>query len=220
MKDKLEKLNELEKQYLQSLEEIKKLKGEFSKPKFEVGKWYKFKSGVVNYQDKENSYGIFYDRWHDVICFDGKEKAERQATDEEVFEALKKEAEKKTNGASKIKVKSIKDGIIYTFENYHFELYNNILQIWGSNGWISLMEDGKWATIIKDESINIGGYEVKYEKIIGLAPTYKIGCKLIYNAELEAIRNFMKRSKFYKISINDIEVDLDTIEKILALKEK
>ena len=201
-----EKINQLQAQIDELRKEVK--------PKFEVGKWYKFKSGIMNYQNGEYGYGVWNDNWHDMICFDGREKAERPATDKEVEEALIKEAERR--GFKKgVRFKSAirnweclpsKNDFKYTHKH---DYYGGCLLFLDGNG---VFYNGKWAEIIKDEPVKVGGYEVKKS-----VRTYNIGCKNIWINEVLQIHAFMKNNNFKKVAFDGIEVDLDTIERILKL---
>jgi len=65
--------------------------------KLEVGKWYNFKNGAAlfNYQENGKIYGFLYKNWHitDSWTWEGTKNV-FEATNEEVFEALKNEAVK------------------------------------------------------------------------------------------------------------------------------
>ena len=214
--------------------EIKKLKDEVNKPQFEVGKWYKVIYGgsgalgangligfVINKPNKkdDNYHGEFFDSlihtpflkiingsmWR--LC-DGFKL--RELTDKEVEDALIAEA--KTRGFEK--------GVIYDATNLGFEgqtdclitsnsfeyRYNTLL----IDNW-RIFEHGKWATIIKDEPIKIGGYEVKKAEF----NVYTIGCKSVSKTALNSLRDVMINNSFKKVSFDGVETDLETINKIL-----
>lgn len=219
-----DRINALEAIMQSATKEINELKNQLDKPTFEVGKWYNIKSKLgfsylccITKYTNETLTGYFFDeknQWYneDDILNIRNIIESNTATESEVFEALKKEAEKKTNGASAIKVKSFYEDKFYSFDNYHFKFHDNVLQIWDSNGWISFMQEGKWAEIIKDGPIKIGGYELKK-----IGSTFKIGCKKVNTTDVLNIKNFMEANSFTKVAFDGIETDLETINKILNL---
>lgn len=185
-----------------------------------------------------HAYGFdYYGAWvNDEYfgCINSSEIKERvPATDKEVEEALIKEAERRgfKEGA---KFKCLELGKIREYKQYDSKDWGtgkNLSLRYFSDGnhlfcndglWNkdiiscsnpSIFRDGKWAEIIKDEPVKVGGYEVKK----GLFNDCVIGCKKINLLQVHNIRVFMKEYDFKKVAFDGIEVDLETIEKILKL---
>lgn len=207
--------------------QLKELKQELNKPAFEVGKWYK-SNRAIYYKGDTNAYGL-----NDVgqwVEYQSKNIGWESykfvpATDKEVEEALIEEAIKR----------GFKEGGIVKGDSYFEHSYGGIIT--DSATWeydinkdeLSLIrgiktnihgvcrmivyKQGKWAEIIKDEPIKIGGYEVKRDE----GGIIKIGCKKINTFGIQDIRQFMKTHGFKKVAFDGIETDLETIEKILKL---
>lgn len=70
--------------------------------------------------------------------------------------------------------------------------------------------------IFEDERIFINNHEVTKEKD-SFGVYYKIGCKTVRFDYLKDTKEFMEKNNFNKISFDDIEVKLETINKILNL---
>lgn len=145
---------------------------ELFKTKLEVGKWYKWIDGenvlLWNITEIKNktiySYGFYNEDWIDnKITYSKKYYQEacenlKPATEEEVKEALIKEAKKR----------GLKDGVILKKEcinqnahsvgkpikGFYFDFNSNTIDSENSCGWI--FKDGKWATISNpiEEKIN------------------------------------------------------------------
>jgi hypothetical protein len=216
-----ERIKELEERFQRELAELKKE----LKPELEVGKWYFAIHGTITWIVNpirvtegriEEFYGTNdYSRWKD----DGNTwgnvsacKEFRLATEQEVFEALKKEAIKYHKGC-KIKPNN------KIMENCNY--YNGEDLTWNGKDlyfknktgyYVSLFRDGKWAEIIKEEPIMIGGLEVKREN-----KDYIIGCKNARRQFLLELQAFMINNNFEKVSFDGIETDLETINKIIKL---
>ena len=198
---------------------------EFSKEnKFEIGKWYycekKGHHYLYYYQgDNKNSYGFFRGDWtQDWGCGLAASWLTRPATDKEVEEALINEAKKR--GLFDLHKKSIKfpNGDIFKKGSFlnggnEYKYSEGFLEWHG----LEIFENGKWAEIV-DDKIMIGGYDVKKiyhankERVF-----YKIGCKEITQTTLENIYLFMTNNELKKVAFDEIETDLETIEKILKL---
>lgn len=216
-------MTELEK-LKQQLNEISEKVKQLENPKFEVGKWYKskdkrkktlfvltsFESSSLGFFDKTDGYGFDYlGEWVDSeFNLEGSEiNGFIPATDKEVKEALIKEAERRGFAAfARIKLITLDDIVTLGVRGYTYS--NNDLYL---GGWL-IFRDGKWAEIIKDEPIKVGGYAVEKDGSI-----YKIGCKEIWSQELDYIHGFMSKNKFKKVAFDGIEVSLETIEKILKM---
>jgi len=127
------------------------------KLKFEIGKWYNWQNGgaLFNYQPNGKIYGFLYGNWHitDSWAWDDTKNV-REATNEEIFEALKSEAVNR----------NFVDGVYYKHNEY-----DKIRQVFGSeykyhsndntlriNGF-ALFSKGEWCcklipTITKEEA--------------------------------------------------------------------
>lgn len=88
---------------------------------------------------------------------------ERDATEEEVFNALKKEAEKRGYKVGS-RVKCLKDGEIENINEIDYDFYFDYSRLW-INEDCKIFDNGKWAEIISqpDEVIELNG--VKYKRI-------------------------------------------------------
>ena len=215
------------------MNEIEKLKQELSdviakfneridalakKQTFEVGKWYIDKNGealIFNTGDKATNYGFRNNGGWGIgyLLINQKCQNFMPASDEEVFEALKKEAERRgfKEGVNlKVNFKYLGhdhfDEIIKSEKGFRFS--GDELSLHGR----IILRDGKWAEIVKDEPIKVGGYEViKKNKYIC------IGCKRFWRSEVESISRLMSEYGFKTVSFDGAEVSLETINKILAL---
>lgn len=214
-----EKINQLEAAFKAQIDELRKE----VKPKFEVGKWYKRphnKALLFATADKGNGWysGYGFDNsgyWMSSPSPQWTLCGEIPATDKEVEEALIKEAERrgfkegvtfKPVVENVDKVGKVTDRIIF----FPKRLYGYEQGLASGKNWI--FYQGKWAEIIKDEPIKVGRYAVEKD-----GDSYKIGCKEIDSWRIESLRVLMKQQGFKKIAFDGIEVDLETIEKILKM---
>lgn len=214
-----EKINKLQAQIDELRKEVK--------PKFEVGKWYKFKSGIVNYQNGEYGYGVWYDKWCDKIYFYGQEKAERPATDKEVEEALIKEAERRYSKA-KGYITSGRSWIVNEFHRYKYiegalRLYADVTCVGSGNrfetGFNEVFRDGKWAEIIKDEPIKVGGVDCVVDSCGAWFDKNQYSWEEI-NSLVRIFKNHSSQLKSINVGCSgQYNVDLELLEKILALKK-
>lgn len=120
--------------------------------KLEVGKWYKSKKSIalvfVNKLQEFRGiigYGItgggaWTDEW-----FNEPENEFNKATEEEVFNALKKEAEKRYKLGQT--VRCLKDGEIETINQIDYDFYFDYSRLW-INEDCKIFDNGKWAEII------------------------------------------------------------------------
>lgn len=212
MKTKQERIEALE-------AEIKKLKEELNKPEFEVGKWYYcWQDYLIHYSGNElNNYG-FCSGWRSDLLCSKNQPIQRPATDKEVEEALIKEA--KRRGFKK----GVRFECLYGWTNnkysewrndeISFRYYEGGLWVYGINFYeLCIFQEGKWAEIIKEEPLKVGGYLVEKSR----TDVYSIGCKIISGNEIRQIKSFMNANKFNKVAFDGVEVDLETINKILNL---
>lgn len=63
-----------------------------------------------------------------------------------------------------------------------------------------IYKQGKWAEIVKEQPIKIGGHEVKFEK-----GQIKVGCKTIPNEFTETLINFI--NEFQELNLHSIEIN-------------
>ena len=226
MKNLEKTIEELQKQ----LDEVKQ---QLNKPTFEVGKWYKRDSGSIIFIQEFNSLIKGYDvdyvgEWRNEYISSGDKSEYRPATDKEVEEALIKEAEKR----------GFKEGVIFNSPNAThdfsfnqklisstFSLNYNMLEGESDKNTSSciIFKDGKWANIIKDEPIKIGGYEVKPTVVNDKGQQVGKGTMIdgyYFSSNFwEAAKIISEHSKA-KIMIGcskQFDVSLETIEKILSL---
>lgn len=206
MKTELEQLKE----QLNSIsEKIKQLET----PSLQKGKWYKRNKELLVWNDYKKTYGFTEDgMWSNDMLFSRDLNICVPATDKEVEAALIKEA-KKRGFKDGVKIKPVSGDINILFDNKFEYLkkwheYKNALFI---DNYL-VFSNGKWAEIIKDEPIKVGGYEVKKN-----ADYYEIGCREIPKCDIKDLSIFMSSQRFTKVSFDGVETDLETINKILDL---
>jgi len=153
--------------------QLSELKASLSKPtQFEVEKWYMHDHSIkclFNYQPNGKGFGFNNGDWTLNWCCDPSDwhKEVRPATESEIKEALVTEAIKRgfkegvrieiikgysKGNVSKNKIKS----------EFYYELYEDELSCESYGCDYTIYSKGKWATIVKDEPIKIGGYEVSF----------------------------------------------------------
>lgn len=215
----------MKEQLLKQIEELKRQVELLDKPEFKTG-WYKTTIGSIYYLEKGekdwlNGYGIGrdYNQWFDKKCICKQYQIERPATDKEVEEALIKEAKKRGFKEGCVANNSKVHGGIYENNklnrgySFHFidgGLYYGNLEF--NDSQFCIFKNGKWAKIIKDEPIKIGGYEVVKEQY-----GFKIGCKKFRTEFIKELQQAMESQSLTKVSFDGIETDLETINKILNL---
>jgi hypothetical protein len=156
---------DVNKLYKQSKKELKQLKQQLKDlPSLEVGKWYKFKHCLFNYQENANVYGFFRDDWRDASwSWTENDYRPTQATDKEVEEALIKEA-KRRGFKEGVNIKGLScysgvmsgNNVLVNTKDYYFrsgQLFVNRNE--ESN--MVIFDNGKWATIIKPKTVNLNG---------------------------------------------------------------
>jgi hypothetical protein len=154
------------------LANFKKENGLLPKPKLEVGKWYKNEYHLQYIEYINNGigygYGFTFSKWDTNKIWAVDNGSQVEATELEVFEALKAEAKKR----------GFKKGVKYNCNGVH-ERTDNVIcggivvsQGWKNNdskweihcknnGWIYL--DGKWAEIVEDNKLQ--ELEAKYKAL-------------------------------------------------------
>jgi hypothetical protein len=146
-----EQLLELENGF--TLPKLKKWFPDVFEVKLEVGKWYKWKNGkaLFNYQKDGKIYGFLYGKWHITDYWTWEDlKNIKEATEQEVFEALKNEAVKR-GFKEGVMFKSVEKNIdgkdIINFGSMGNNIYFSKNTLFNSRGYI--FNFGKWAEIIK-----------------------------------------------------------------------
>lgn len=144
--------------------------------KLEVGKWYKdnLKDSGLIFIEKYNgihegltAYGFCWNTFDWTESHSRWRSNSKQglvlATEEEVFNALKKEAEKRGYKVGS-RVKCLKDGEIETINKIDYVFLFDYNRLW-IHGNCKIFENGKWAEIISqpEEVIELNG--VKYKRI-------------------------------------------------------
>lgn len=173
------RIEQLEKQVEELLQANKntviEMVGE-TKPKFEIGNWYKTNNNVgtfcITSLSPLRAYGIANDGiWKDETRKNGgfrisMNRSQKEASNKEVEEALIKEAERR--GFRKNIDKSWDSRPIISFNNSKpehvgafWDFEKNTLKTTGT-GYLTIFKDGKWAEIIED-TLTIHGETLKIE---------------------------------------------------------
>jgi len=150
---------------------------EMFKTKLEVGKWYVVENiqkgslgydGIGMFTKEHAKNGLLSDKFgYNFLETNGSiwriNGDIRLATEKEVFNALKKEAEKIGYKVGS-RVKCLKDGEIETINQIDYDFYFDYSRLW-INEDCKIFDNGKWAEIISqpDEVIELNG--VKYKRI-------------------------------------------------------
>jgi hypothetical protein len=172
MKTTEEQIKDIEKQ-------LESLKASLVKPNFEVGTWYiatcrGVKGYLIRYNKANEVYG------HDAFEFFTPERGnyltggvftsiERPATPSEIQEALTKQWEKLGTINKVLKTNATGEdgeGAICLNKEYEYDPNTDELRCSVNHSFYKkriIYSKGKFATIIADEVIKIGGYEVKFE---------------------------------------------------------
>ena len=121
----------------------------FKKDNLVVGKWYKSGKCLFNYQKNSNVYGFFkdgiwtYKNW----SWSFRDKNASLATDEEVKQALIKEAKKR----------GFKKGVMVRCEGYNDAIFDGEFRFGMFKGGVldginigDIFKDGVWATIVEE----------------------------------------------------------------------
>ena len=198
-------------------ERIDKLKKKYEEPaKFEVGKWYIhkiYRQLIFNYQPGE-SYGMGANGWTTNYVHANDFNTHQPATESEVKEMLINEAKKRgfKEGVTVVRSAELlkhEDCEILSDEpmdidsnTFEYNLETDSLNIDGRY----IYSHGQWATIIKQEPLTIGGYEVvihpRAEEISVNGVTYS--------------KEFLLQAKkLFQTSVTSTLVALDLINKIL-----
>lgn len=229
--DNKEKIASLEAQMEAIDKQIAELK---SKPQFEIGKWY-------HWMVHKSSYGIlkfngingpnvkasiaFHEcsgSFYSSILSDGYTNISTMgelATEEEVAKYFEKYAN----------ILGFKVGVTVDRKNLPgwrimgqdkiSEYYDIQFQFNHGGDEIFILGkrviycNGEWATIVKDESVKIHGYEV-----IKKGDIYEIGCKVVDYRFLVELKKMMEKNGFLGTSFGEFHITLDEINKIINLK--
>ncbi len=212
-------LEELKEQLNSLTEQIKKYE---SGERFEIGRWYKNVGGCGSHpywfyykEGGSGMYGFNNDmNWScNLSCGDSDLGVYyRPATPSEVEAALIAEA-KKRGFKEGVRITKPKEwGYVSpdTIGKSGFNYHDGVLGL----GTCVLFKNGQWATIIpQEEKIEIGNREVIIDKDNDLI---NVGCKTIYQIELQQISDLMRRCDFDTIQLDDHSpVSLKTINAIL-----
>jgi len=166
----MKELEQLQKEHQELGNRIQELKDSLNKPKgLEIGRWYrhtyKGRCGpIINYQGGKSGYGFdgnlnwryLSDGWN----FCSYPEYWSLATEQEVKDALIKEAERRGYKEG-VEIKHPLYRTVGFLDNDITGFKNNCFTEFWYKGSI-VMKDGKWATIIKDDVISIGGYKVVF----------------------------------------------------------
>lgn len=224
MKQELEKLRtELNERIDLAIKELTPPSSEF-----EVGKWYYFErddgDSFLAKFSRLDEYRFYYSHcaplnYHNMVWAEDDwcnvSLLKRPATKEEVESALIKEAEKR----------GFKEGVEIMSFFSNLTPYVSPVKLKQKDKWKYKSDEdslhhedgariyckGKWAEIVKDSPIKIGGYEMKVE-----GDAVKFGCKNFSKVELEHLHDIMMENDFTTVHFNNYEpVSLDTINAIL-----
>ena len=124
------------------------------KPVLEVGKWYISDGYLINKQEADNCYGfeLYRNSWVKNVSHELSEHISgnyREATESEVFEALKNEAVRRGYKNGNFKCLLMPDFTHEVMNNFHFQ--DNMLFHGESNVHKNnvIFKDGQWAEIIE-----------------------------------------------------------------------
>jgi len=238
-------LQELEKQLANIQKEVEAIKQGKPEPvKYEVGKVYKstmhpkllFMITLIDKRGYAYGYGfcqsgdfVIEDKPNGFSCMCNDTSLTHciPATTEEWKSALEAEAVKRgfKNGvegiAPDIYIKEIGD--VYDEIVKNGWLYNpSIDTLFAAKegyGGLPVYSKGQWATIIKEQPLMIGGYEVKLDK--QRCFEFEINGQSYSVAEIEILKAIMDRGQVKSLNVgcnSQHLVDLDFINKMLALK--
>lgn len=224
MKDKkIKKLQEAIDTLQSQLDELKQ------EPKFEVGKWYceiESPNNIIYYkggglEDYGTCYGVWDDLWGTEFALFPELYNLRPATEEEVEQALIKEA----------KNRGFKDGVVVdeVGDNCKGEvkILGNDPDLFSNNkklmiGKAIVFNNGKWAKIIEEDKLVINGYEMKVDGDI-----VSFGCAKIDRYTIEdIIESTKENNKFIQkrgsnriikgITLDSgVEITIKDLEKII-----
>jgi hypothetical protein len=147
---------EIENRLKENKAEKKDLKKQLAElPKFEVGKWYNISAGIAfKIGDDYVNYGICRDEWRNDLLID-EYIVTGEATETEVFEALKNEAIKRgfKEGIEFERSWDARKQTINSTKPYYYSSSFTALNFGGSH----VFKNGIWATIIKEPTIELNG---------------------------------------------------------------
>lgn len=104
------------------------------------------------------------------------------------------------------------DCVITTYEfDFHFDYMDMCKNVLFCNG-NAIFSNGVWAEIVKYKTIKIGGYSV--EKI---GESYRVGCKRFEITDFIDAKRLIEKAGVKSLRFESIEINIETINKILAL---
>lgn len=188
---------------------------------FEVGKWYKFKYGILNYNGTKGAFGFWSDTeyqkatWKTGVGFDGFYKAERPATPSEVQEALTKEAVKIgfKEGVSVKDVTLSSNNVRVCESNVYYNGFEYDQLMFGP--CCCVYRKGQWAEIVKDEPITICGKVVNYDNDCGL---FSVDGQNYLPEDLSVLAKLMQKGQIKSLNVGrngQEKVDLQLIESLI-----
>jgi len=213
MQKEIENLENKVKDIQKELESLKSLA--VDKPKFEVGKWYKSSNGLSCFKGGEFGYGFIDGKWFDnitMLIFSNW----TLATESEVSEHLIEEA-KRRGFKDKLELKvDFSPYIGDQFKDYmkcgdfqYLQEYDTL-----SCGGRIIFKKGKWAEIVKEEKILIGGkYEVKFE--VNAVVINNVYYHKDYLLKVKEVLNTFQVASLNVGCNGQYQVDLEVINKIL-----
>lgn len=143
----------------------------------------------------------------------------RPATEEETQSALVAEAKRR----------GFKEGVTirvdwYDDEAYTLngcpislghEIYNDGDDTALRMGGACIYSNGKWAEILKDQPITVGGYEVRYDVKTGLGAKVTIGCQTYTRWDVNLLFGCMDGMNIESLKVKGVEVTKEKVSEIL-----
>lgn len=198
------------------------------KTEFEKGKWYNIRrdgerAAIINYRPGPATFGFGFNwggYWtndfgqSDEAALNDYARHASLATPEEIQSALIKEAERRgfKEGVPYVDARGNKGGNqITNLKNAWYDpKYDELINGLCATG--VLYRAGKWASIIKDEAIKIGGYEVKFHANGTTIDGHSFGRKF-WEGAAEVARHSKAKVKIG--CSHQFDLPLETIQKIL-----
>lgn len=197
--------------------ELKKLKDEVNNP-IKVGDWIHRKGEYLVWNGGKKTYGFNIDGIFDINYHLSSLRDCNKADMIKVKNVMLDEAKKKYPIGTKIVGGFGGNGLDEEIvsSNQFAWTGKSLYCIGGSkDGYaLDLFKDGEWATITKEDIIKIGKYEVKFEYIYQ-SIFANIGCKAFSKQEIIPIYDFMITFDLKKVAFDNVEVDINTIKKII-----
>jgi hypothetical protein len=198
------------------------------KNELEIGKWYKYNNSILNYQGVNEgilmAYGIVRNTsWYNLDKFGTNPEEWVLLTESEhktILEpALIAEAKKigfkegvKINSLECVNCSSHINEFIDLYDSKHYWFSNNDNEFGMGNK--CLFKEGKWATIIEEPKVFIGGYEMKqkHQKVM-------FGCMEFSKSNIKALYANCKRLNISEVTIKEgcsnYHITLDQLSEIV-----